>query len=159
MPLVVGERNGDLSIRNSFFFSCVKNPSSFFCCRQGNLLNMHAFCTINNLLKDLTLSKLSDAARKWGRRDYSFFPAANRMVGLICILITQSRKCWLCSNIPPEVTSISQLTPEMFIEVVVRGLWLITNGDAKVKIFSLFNRWINVFTNNLNSFPLYCRKI
>jgi len=40
----------------------------------------------------------------------------------------------LCSDIPAEINSLSQLTPEMVIETVVRSLWLITNGDAKVTL-------------------------
>lgn len=49
------------------------------------------------------------------------------------------------SDIPAELNSLSQLTPEMFIETVVRSLWLITNGDAKVRFE--YDGWLRIYAN------------
>ena len=36
-------------------------------------------------------------------------------------------------NIPPEIDSVAKLTPDLVVEIIVRSLALISNGEIKVR--------------------------
>jgi hypothetical protein len=47
-------------------------------------------------------------------------------------------------QIPPEIDSVAKLTPDLVVEIIVRSLALISNGEIKVCI----GYWINLFLFN-----------